>query len=498
VSFAWPFQNVETQIQGRHQRGGSQARFWFSLPNSYGIEQADNWFRSIETLFDKHREEFAIRHIQTRFWHNRGRVSVLMESTEKTDVTVEKAVAGLQKLVPEAPGVQMYVNWQRGTGSDASLNVSVYGEDTPTLVDIAEEAERRLRRLPGLLSVEPDLENALEELRIKVDRERALRYGVQPEVISGTVSSALRGQRLPRYRKDEKEIEIVVQYPEEDRQGIGKLASLQLRSDSGVRIPLDAVSDISITRGFGEIRRTDRSTVINIQLNTTWDSMRELREQVTAVMDGMELPRNYTWDFGRARRWEQQDNSNMLFGLLLSMVFIYLIMGFLFESALLPLSVMPSIVLSWIGVFWMLWASGLKLDMMAAIGLILLAGVVVNNGIVLVDLINRLRREGMARTEAILEAGRLRFRPILMTALTTIMGMVPMAFGKANFVGMPYAGLGQTFVGGLLSSATLTLLVVPLFYTLLDDVSESLSVLVRGRSRAEERPRQPASETALR
>jgi HAE1 family hydrophobic/amphiphilic exporter-1 len=171
----------------------------------------------------------------------------------------------------------------------------------------------------------------------------------------------------------------------------------------------------------------------------------------------------------------------MLFGLLVSIVFIYLIMGFLFESALLPLSVMPSILLSWIGVFWLLWATGSKLDMMAAIGLILLAGVVVNNGIVLVDLINRLRRQGMPRHEAILEAGRLRFRPILMTALTTIMGMLPMALGKANFVGIPYSGLGRTFVGGLLSSTTLTLIVVPLFYILLDDAGVQLRLLWSGR-----------------
>jgi HAE1 family hydrophobic/amphiphilic exporter-1 len=497
ISFAWPFQQVETQIQGRHQRGGRQARFWFGLPNSFSMDEADRWFRRIETIFDEHRDEFAIRHLQTRFWHNRGMVRVLLEDADKTDVTVEQAVEGLQKLVPQAAGVKVYVNWQRGSGSDASLNVSVYGEDTPTLVLIAEEAERRLRRLPGLLSVEPDLENALEELRIRVDRESALRYGVQPEVISGTVASALRGQQLPRYRSGEKEIEIRVQFPEEDRQGIGKLAALQLRSDSGTRIPLESVAELSITRGYGEIRRTDRATVINIQLNTTWDSIRDLRGQVSEVMDGMELPRGYTWDFGRQMRWQRQDNSNMVFGLLLSMVFIYLIMGFLFESALLPLSVMPSIVLSWIGVFWMLWITGQKLDMMAAIGLILLAGVVVNNGIVLVDLINRLRRQGMSRNEAILNAGHLRFRPILMTALTTIMGMVPMAFGQANFVGMPFAGLGQTFVGGLLSSTMLTLVVVPVFYTLLDDVSESLSVLVRGRSGQPERVA-TAGETALR
>jgi HAE1 family hydrophobic/amphiphilic exporter-1 len=485
LTLAWPFQEVEWQIQGRHQRGGRQARFWFSLPNSYSMEQSDQWFGRIETIFGEHREEFGIRHVQTRFWNNRGRIQVLLRDVDETDVTVEQAVEGLRALVPDAPGVQMYVNWQRGSGSEASLNVSLYGEDTATLAQISEEAERRLRRLPGLISVEPDLENALEEVRIRVDRELAQRYGVQPEAISGTVAAALRGQRLPRYRDGEKEIEIVVQFPEEDRQGIGKLASLQLGSASGKRIPLESVADLSINRGFGDIRRRDRRTVLNIQLNTTWDTLGPLREQVSGVMDGMEMPRGYSWDFGSQMRWERQDNRNMGFGLLVSIVFIYLIMGFLFESPLLPLSVMPSIALSWIGVFWMLWATGSKLDMMAAIGLILLAGVVVNNGIVLVDLINRLRARGLARNEAILEAGRLRFRPILMTALTTIMGMLPMAFGKANFVGFPYAGLGQTFVGGLLSSTALTLVIVPLFYTMLDDVAESLSVLVRGRGRAE-------------
>jgi HAE1 family hydrophobic/amphiphilic exporter-1 len=484
LTAAWPMRGVEWQIQGRHQRGGRQARFWFNLPNSYSMEQSDQWFRRIEAVFDEHREEFGIRHIQTRFWNNRGRIQVLLRDVDETDVTVEQAVEGLRTLVPDAPGVRMFVNWQRGSGSEASLTVSLYGEDTATLAQISDEAERRLRRLPGLVSVEPDLENALEEVRIRVDRELAQRYGVQPEAISGTVASALRGQQLPRYRDGEKEIEIVVQFPEEDRQGIGKLASLQLGSASGKRIPLEAVADLSISRGYGEIHRRDRRTVLNIQLNTTWDTLAPLRAQVSSVMDGMELPRGYSWDFGSELRWQREDNRNMLFGLLVSIVFIYLIMGFLFESALLPLSVMPSIALSWIGVFWMLWVTGSKLDMMAAIGLILLAGVVVNNGIVLVDLVNRMRARGLARDEAILEAGRLRFRPILMTALTTIMGMVPMAFGKANFVGFPYSGLGQTFVGGLLSSTALTLVIVPLFYTMLDDVAESLSVLVRGRGRA--------------
>jgi HAE1 family hydrophobic/amphiphilic exporter-1 len=477
----WAWERVDVSIQGRHQRGGRQVRFWFNLPNSYSLEQAGNWFRRIEGVFGDHREEFGIRHIHTRHWNNRGRVEALLKDVEETDVTVEEAIDGLKALVPVEPGVKMYINWQRGTGSDASLDVSLYGEDTPTLAALAEEAERRLRTLPGLVSVEPDLENALEEVRVRINREQALRYGIRSEVVSGSISTALRGRRLPYFREGEKEIEIRLQYPEKDRQGIGRLAGMQLRSGSGKEIPLEALADISVSRGFGEIHRRDRRTTLGIKLNTTWDNIRELRGQVAVVMDGMDLPTGYSWDFGTAMMRQRQDMGNLFFGLLVAIVFIYLIMGFLFESPLLPLAVMPSILLSWVGVFWLLWMTGTKLDIMASIGLILLAGVVVNNGIVLVDLINRLRRAGIERSTAILEAGRLRFRPILMTAMTTIMGMLPMAFGKANFVGMPYSGLGRTFVGGLLSSTFLTLVVVPVFYTVLDDVSDALRLLLIGR-----------------
>ncbi|HHN75196.1 MAG TPA: efflux RND transporter permease subunit [Acidobacteria bacterium] len=482
----WPWSQVEVQMMSRHQRGGRQITFFFNLPNSYGLEQADGWFREVEQLFAAERQRLAIRHVQTRFWHNRGMLRVTLEDTSKTDVTVEQAIEGLKAVVPDRPGVKMYVNWQRGSGSDASIDVEVHGEDTATLAQIAEEAERRLRRLEGLISVEPDLENALEEVRIRINREQALRYGVQPEVVSGNVAAALRGQRLPRFRSGEKEIEISVKYPEEDRRGVGKLAALQVHSASGRRIALDALADLSITRGFGDIQRKNRRTTLGIKLNTTRESVGPLRAQVQQVMDSLALPRGYDWGWGASRRWEKQENSNMMLALALSFAFIYLIMGFLFESFLLPLSVMPSIVLSWIGVFWLLWATGSALDMMAAIGLILLAGVVVNNGIVLVDLVNRFRGQGMGREQAIIEAGRLRFRPILMTALTTIMGMLPMAFGKANFVGIPYASLGKTFVGGLLSSTTLTLVVVPLFYTFFDDIAEALRKLLTGRPAAVE------------
>lgn len=478
----YPFMKIEKAINTRtgHQ-GGREISLFFDLPNTYSLEEADAWFRRIEGILEPHREEFDVRHYQTRFWHNRGMVRVILE--DDSDLSIDDASARIRKLVPEAPGIRTYVNWQRGDSNDPSVSVTLYGEDTATLAGLADEVERRLRTLPGLVSVEPDLENALEEVRVRVSREQAQRYGVATEAITGTVVTALRGQSLPRFRKGEKEIEIRVQFPERDRQGIGKLATLDLPGPTGERIPLEALADLSISRGFGDINRRDRRTMLDIKLNTTWDNTGPLRREVTELMSGVELPRGYSWDFGSDWRWEQQESGDMLMALVVAMIFVYFIMGFLFESVLLPLAVMPSIVLSWIGAMWLLWLTGAKLDIMAGIGLVLLAGVVVNNGIVLVDLVNRLRRGGQPRTEAILLAGKLRFRPILMTALTTIMGMLPMAFGSASFVGMPYAGLGKTFVGGLLTSTTLTLIVVPLVYTVLDDLGESLRVLVLGRRR---------------
>ena len=148
----------------------------------------------------------------------------------------------------------------------------------------------------------------------------------------------------------------------------------------------------------------------------------------------------------------------------LGTIFILLLMGFLFESFVLPLSVLPSIPLSFVGVYWFLYLTGENIDALAGIGMVLLIGVVVHNAIVLVDFINGARKQGLPRTEAIVQAGRLRFRPIMMTALTTVGGMLPLAFSEPTGEGIPYGPFGKTPVGGMITSTVLTLLVVPTFY----------------------------------
>ena len=169
--------------------------------------------------------------------------------------------------------------------------------------------------------------------------------------------------------------------------------------------------------------------------------------------------------------------------MLMGVTFVFLLMGVLFESVILPFSVILSIPLAFFGVYWTLWLTNTKMDDMASMGGVVLIGVVVNNAIVLVDMINRLRQTGMERTQAILEAGRNRYRPILMTTFTTVFGLLPMALSTGNMMGMPYAPLGRTMMGGLISSTFLTLLVVPIFYTLLDDFRLALGRIASGAFR---------------
>ncbi len=189
-------------------------------------------------------------------------------------------------------------------------------------------------------------------------------------------------------------------------------------------------------------------------------------------MQGFEMPFGYSWSKGQNFLRFNESNDNAMFAIILAISFVFLLMGFLFESFVLPISVILAIPFSFFGAFWILYLTGTPMDFMSNIGFVILVGVVVNNAIVLIDLINRLRNEGWARYEAILEAGKQRFRPILMTAFTTIGGLLPMAVGNANMIGIPYAPMGRTIIGGLLTSTLLSLIAVPWAYTLFDDMRE--------------------------
>jgi HAE1 family hydrophobic/amphiphilic exporter-1 len=198
--------------------------------------------------------------------------------------------------------------------------------------------------------------------------------------------------------------------------------------------------------------------------------VRTLITAIDTAMEGFEMPRGYRWDKGDLSRGDR--DREMMFPLVLAVVFVFLLMGILFESFILPFAIIVAVPFAGLGVYWTLFLTDTPLDMMARIGIVILVGVVVNNAIVLIDMTNRLRAAGKSRVDALMDAGRHRLRPILMTTMCTVSGLIPMALGNSQIVGMPYAPLGRTMIGGLIVSCFLTLLIVPLLYTLLDDLRE--------------------------
>ncbi|MBN2011609.1 efflux RND transporter permease subunit [candidate division KSB1 bacterium] len=477
-------QNAETQ------GNINDFRLMMELPDNYTFDDAQRIVNLVEDTVRTKSDLYGVRTIVTNYRNNFARIRVFLKPAPKREwfqvaydnimkkwghlpggvMDREDVIEDVKKRLPELPGVEVRTTWHNEGGDDASVAIVLYGDDTNTLVELSKEVERRLATIDEIVSIEPDRERGGDEIRLKVNREQAKKYGISPTIISGTVQYALRGIPLPKYHTEEKEIDVNIQLREEDRKNFSQLKNMSFFTNSGKEIPLSAVATFSVQKSLGEIHREDGKTYMEITANTTEDNMKNIYEQVDRAMTGFAMPYGYSWSKGRQFDRMRESNSNARFSLLLSGTFVFLLMGILFESFVLPLSVILAIPLSFVGAYWMLYLSGTAIDIMSQIGFVILVGVVVNNSIVLIDLINRLRNEGYSRFDAIVEAGKHRFRPILMTAFTTIGGLLPMAVGNTKMIGMPYAPMGRTIIGGLLSSTLLSLIAVPWAYTVFDDM----------------------------
>ncbi len=445
-------------------------QFRFIMPSNFSLSETDSLVKRIEDILFKNKDNYDIKTVLSRFTATDAQIRVFLEDAETSDMTVEKAVDGLKELMPKMAGVKMFLGWHRNANEgDASLTVRLTGKDTETLALLADKAEKRLKTISSITDIETDRERAKDEIVIKVNRELAQKQGISSSLIANTVAFALRGIPLPKYKTLEREIDITFRMREEDRANLSQLEDLDIMTIKGTSIPLSAVATFAVQRGFGEIRHVNGKTSIDIKVSTEKKDLKSLYAQIDKKMEGFPMPPGYTWDKGDRFGRMMELGQTQQFAWVFSIVFVFLLMGVLFESFVLPLSVMFSIPFAFFGAFWSLVLTRTPMDMLVGIGIVLLIGIVVNNAIVLVDLINQLRRNGMERKKAILEGTKHRFRPIVMTALTTIFGMLPMAIGNSTMVGIPFAPLGRAVIGGLVASTFSTLLLLPLFYTLMED-----------------------------
>ena len=316
------------------------------------------------------------------------------------------------------------------------------------------------------------------ELGLVVDRDKAQHLGVNPQIIAGVVGYALRGQALPKFQAEGREVPVRVRFREQDRESLTELANFHVPTNSGELLPLSAITKTEVLPTVPYIVRRNKIVGRSITLELESGKEEETRQRLAMLQAGIDLPEGVS--FGPNFRREQLDDdlAGIKFAIPLSIIFIYLLMGFLFESFALPLSILFTIPLSMIGVWWGHVISGRDMDFLGAVAVILLIGVVVNNGIVLIDYVNRLRNQGRERNDAVLAATFLRFRPIMMTAITTIGGLVPLALAGASSIGISYTSFSVTLIGGLTTATLLTLLVVPVLYVLIDDARKAVSLAV--------------------
>jgi HAE1 family hydrophobic/amphiphilic exporter-1 len=490
---------LEVVEQDENERPGFS--FDIELPPTYSFEDTEEYFHSVEQVLEAHKGDLDLDGYF--FFHrtNWGELEGWFNNPRTNDLAPRAISEKVVELLPERPGVKIYTGDEDEAGEeDESEHVlTLYGDDADLLEQTAQDLEGVFAAVDGVLGVKRlSQERQPNELALVVDRERAQRQQVNPQVVAGVVGYALRGQSLPEIHRDGREIQVRVRFEEEDRESLTELADFAVPTESGSMVPLSALTDVQVSSAAKAIQRREKRMARTITLELEDGREDETRERLGALPGRIDLPEGISFGERLGRRDTGEGVAAMQFAALVSILFIYLLMGFLFESFILPLSIVFTIPLAGIGVVWIHVLTGRNIDFLGMVGLVLLIGVVVNNGIVLIDYVNRLRREGYDRRRAVLLASRRRFRPIMMTALTTICGMIPLTIGGPTSIGLSYKSFGYTLIGGLTSATLLTLLVVPILYTLFDDARDAVGAAVRrGRRAPEAAPAgEPAPESA--
>ncbi len=446
----------------------------YHIEGQYSLEQLEQSVDKIEEYLYSHQEEFNIRSVYSYYDPEHVESTLLLTSEDDATHSTKEIIALIEADLPQiAIGKPSFSFDQQGGGNGFAIQIS--GDSTEILNDLAIDIARSLETVEGLKDVISDGDSGNKEIRVNIDRVRAANVGLSAQAIAQSVSIAMRGENLREFRDRSGEIAIRLAFRENDKQSIEQLANLPLYTPEGRRITLGTVASLHVGRSPDSIRRTDRQTAVILSANLENDvSIDDVRPRVKSLMDQMQLPPGYSWKEGRG--FERQDDTAdmMATNIILGIACIFLVMAALFESLILPFSIiLGSIVFSIFGVFLLFAATGTTFSFMAMIGIMILIGVVVNNGIVLVDHINNLRQEGVSRDAAIVTAGRDRLRPILMTVATTIVGLLPLAIGTTQVGGdgPPYYPMARAIIGGLAFSTVVSLLVVPALYVYFDSLA---------------------------
>lgn len=385
----------------------------------------------------------------------------------------------LRKQVAPLSGAEFKVKKQEeGPPTGPPVSIEISGEKIQVLDQLVAQAKQLIKDVPGMVDLKDDFSKAKPEIRIDVDREKASLLQLSTAEISEMVKAAISGTKLGVYREGADEYDIIVRMPEDRRTSVADIKNLLVPAADGSPVPLSTIASVTLSAGFGSIRHIDQKRVVTISADTFGRNSNEVLQDVRQRLTRLELPSGYKIHYSGEQEEQQKAAVFLSKAFVAAILLIMLVLVTQFNSVLQTLIVMTSVVLSLTGVFLGLMITATPFGIiMTGIGVISLAGVVVNNAIVLIDYINQLVKEGMELNAALIRAGMVRFRPVLLTAVTTILGLLPMAVGVSfNFTTLTWEIGGESadwwgpmavaVIFGLAFATLLTLVVVPVLYSL--------------------------------
>lgn len=448
-----------------------------TLPQDKPLEETDQVIAEIERHCGIHPE---IRHLFSSVGagsrsgshtdeegENIAQLTVALVAKSERDASSTVMIQKLRDVFADVAGVEMGFREPTLFTFRTPIEVEISGHDLQVLRDLCERVIGLIEDVPGLGEIVSSIESGYPEVHVIVDRDKASAYGLTVRQIAEQLREKLRGKVATRFSASASDIDILVRTDEEYKKSIADLQSFHVNTPLGYSVSLAALARLEIREGPSMIYRISQHRAALLSSTVSGRDLGSVAADVSRIIANQPIPPGYTMDVKGQNEEMTRSFDSLRFALLLAVVLVYIVLSSQFESLIHPFAIMFSIPFGFVGVIWALFLSGQTISVVVFIGGIILAGIVVNDAIVLVDFVNQLRRSGLTRREAILQAGPARLRPIIMTTATTVFGLVPLALSSGDGSEMRRA-MACTIIGGMVSSTLLTLLLIPSVYVLLD------------------------------
>jgi multidrug efflux pump subunit AcrB len=474
-------------------------------PFGTNLEESDNLIKKIETVskpyYDKTKSIVANVGQAMGTMTESGKtthlshVMVNFPNWQERDILPSNMIVSLRKLINEFSGAKYKITKaEHGPPTGKAVNIEVRGEDLIELKRISIDIQSKIKDIAGLVNLDDNFASNRSEIQVLIDREKTARLGLRTTTVAGLLRTAFNGRIVSTYREGKDEYDIVVRLDPQHRKSINSLESLYIKTPSGQSVNLGEIATITNAKALGSIRHIGTDRVITVSADAEGVSGTEVLKSVQQRLNNYKTPPDFSLKYSGANTSQQEMEEFLPKSFMLTVFLIFLILVIQFNSLVLPFIIVTSVFLSFMGVFlgMIIHSSPISI-MMGGIGIISLAGVVVNNAIVLIDYIQQLRVKGLTKDKAIVLSGMLRLRPVMLTAMTTILALIPVTIGlDIDFARSPiilfgsesgqmWIPMAQGVIYGLSLATILTLIVVPVLYSLFESGRERFTSYFRSK-----------------